>query len=154
MYKFVGYIAADTFTNRTNSHIANEDGNVICKSKCRFGYDCHTRIQFITINEFYLESYGVREGMWKNHLELKYTITCIKCQKLITKLIMANTTTVVIDGFYYHLGDDQIPTGAYYVATEENPRRLVVYEKHISGTLGSNPRLVITTNNPRHSIKL
>ncbi len=39
----------------------------------------------------------------------------------------------------------EIPTDARYITTEENPRRYVIYTKHVSGTLGYNPRLIIAT---------
>ncbi len=38
-----------------------------------------------------------------------------------------------------------ISTDARYAAMEENSRRYVIYSKHISGTLGYNPRLIIAT---------
>lgn len=39
----------------------------------------------------------------------------------------------------------EIPTESMYATREENPRRYVIYSKHISGTLGDNPRLIIAT---------
>jgi len=81
--KLSGYIALDTFTNRTNSHFADKDGNVICKAKCRFGYDCHTEIKFVSTEEFYTDINGTRMGFWKNHLPFEHFITCKNCQKRV-----------------------------------------------------------------------
>lgn len=39
----------------------------------------------------------------------------------------------------------EIPTDAKYATREENSRRYVIYSKHVSGTLGYNPRLIVAT---------
>ena len=82
--KLSGYVASDTFTSRTNSHFADEEGNVICKAKCRFGYDCHTVIKFVSIDEFYSDQF---KSLWRYHLPLTTLITCKNCQKCVGALL-------------------------------------------------------------------
>jgi|GEM_PF-6414812 hypothetical protein len=79
--KLIGYIASDTFTSRTNSHFADEEGNVICKQKCRFGYDCHTVVKFVSIDEIYSDQF--RGTLWKYHLPFETLVTCKNCQKRV-----------------------------------------------------------------------
>lgn len=43
------------------------------------------------------------------------------------------------------VSNEEIPTDAKYITIEENPRRYVIYSKHISGTLGNNPKLIKAT---------
>jgi len=95
-YKLKGLIASDTFTRRTFRHFADVDGNVICKSKCRFGYDCHTEIFINTLDDFYIEAYNHgygRKGYWKGHLPITSFIDCKNCLKRVGVILNSKTST-------------------------------------------------------------
>lgn len=59
-------------------------------------------------------------------------------ENIITEIITTTRGDVVVS-------NEVIPTDARYTSREENPRRYVVYSKHINGTLGYDPRLIKAT---------
>jgi hypothetical protein len=91
--KLEGFIATDTFTNRTNAHFADPEGKILCGAKCRFGYDCHTIIKFEQLEIFYTDSFRAlrtdsnAKVLIKNHLPLEQSITCKTCRKKIAKIL-------------------------------------------------------------------
>lgn len=56
-----------------------------------------------------------------------------------------NETITTTRGDVVVSNNAEITVDAKYATREENPRRYVIYSKHISGTLGYNPRLIIAT---------
>jgi hypothetical protein len=96
-FKLKGLIASDTFTRRTVRHFADLDGNVICKSKCRFGYDCHTEIMLNSLQDFYVEVFriGTTKTHWKGHLPITSFIECKNCLKRVGVILNSKTSTEI-----------------------------------------------------------
>lgn len=91
-FKLSGFISGDTFASNGNSHFSDENGNVICGSVNRFGFDCSVEIKFHDIDNFetdYTKSFQNNTGinLRTNHLPLPCFITCKKCQKKLTKIL-------------------------------------------------------------------
>lgn len=76
-----GY-AASSGGKRRNVHFADAEGYVVCKTKGRFGFDCHTIVLLVSIDDYYTDNSPSGE-FWKNHLPLSSVISCKKCLKKI-----------------------------------------------------------------------
>lgn len=87
--KVEGLIASDTFSRRTATHFMDLDGNLGCKTKCRFGYDGHTEIVFNDLETFYVENFKSRGKLVfvRSFVPLSLAVTCKRCQKKIAQLI-------------------------------------------------------------------
>lgn len=85
-FKLIGFIAGDTFGNKTQSHFVSENGEVLCGAKCKFGYDAHTEVKFVSLEEIYTDQFKIKpRHLWKWHLPFASLISCKKCQKLLKK---------------------------------------------------------------------
>lgn len=92
--RLVGLIAGDTFGHRGKHHFADMDGNILCGATCRYGFDCHTEIRIVDMDNFETDrilkfNQEDKLELRKNHLPMDAFINCKKCQKAMVKLLEA-----------------------------------------------------------------